>query len=119
MRWFLAAAGLAIVSTSGAAERRPILYDATALNIGINCQWQRHCMARQRSAMNRALTFVERNRPPQWRVELCNRNAGRSGYRVDWIGFDHCIRNSLLRPASLRMMKRARRSDSSARHEGG
>ncbi len=81
-------------------------YDPVALNIGVNCQWQSRCMADQRRAMNRALSFVAATRPPQWRVQLCNRNAGRGGYRVDWVGFDHCIRNSLLRPAALRTVKR-------------
>ena len=46
--------------------------------------------------------------PAHWRVELCNRNAGKGGYRVDWVGFDHCIRNAALRPSAraLRTTKR-------------
>jgi hypothetical protein len=82
------------------AQARPILYDAVALNIGVNCQWQSRCMVQQRSAMKRSLAFVSKARPPRWRVQLCNRNAGRSGYRMDWVGFDHCIRNETLRPAA-------------------
>jgi hypothetical protein len=74
-----------------------MLYDAVALNIGVNCQWQSPCMGQQRSAMKRALNYVADRRPPRWRVELCNRNAGRSGYRIDWVGFDHCIRNASLK----------------------
>src|SRR5438128_236762 len=68
--------------------------------IGINCQWQSHCIALQRRAMRRALNYVADMRPPQWRVQLCNRNANRGGYRVDWVGFDHCIRNSALKRLS-------------------
>jgi hypothetical protein len=58
--------------------------------------------------MKRALAYVARQRPPQWRVHLCNRNAGKGGYRVDWIGFEHCIRNMALRPSarSIRTTKR-------------
>lgn len=86
------------------AEVRPILYDPVSLNIGVNCQWQSRCMSQQHSAMRRALKYVARQRPPQWRVQLCNRNARRAGNRVDWIGFEHCIRNPALRP-----VKRTRR----------
>ena len=96
---FAAAAALNMAGMSAVAEARPILYDAIALNIGVNCQWQSHCMVQQRSAMKRALAFVTDARPAHWRVELCNRNAGRGGYRVDWVGFEHCIRNETLRPA--------------------
>ena len=99
MKWILGAA-IALIwlpAPSGAA-RRPLLYDPVALNIGINCQWQASCMSRQRGAMKKALAYVARISPPQWRVQLCNRNAGKSGTRVDWVGFDHCIRNPTLRP---------------------
>jgi hypothetical protein len=97
-RTFAAAAALAIIGTAATADQRPILYDAVALNIGVNCQWQSRCMAQQRSAMKRSLGYVTKSRPPQWRVHLCNRNAGRGGARIDWVGFEHCIRNAALRP---------------------
>jgi hypothetical protein len=58
--------------------------------------------------MARALTFVRKQRPPVWRVQLCNRNASRGRNRVDWVGFDNCIRNAALRPASTRTVKRRR-----------
>ena len=66
------------------------------------------CMSEQRLAMKRALSYVAKQRPPHWRVEMCNRNAGKGGYRVDWVGFDHCIRNTALRPSarSMKTMKR-------------
>jgi hypothetical protein len=99
-----AAAALTTVPATAPARARPMLHDPVALNIGVNCQWQARCMARQNSAMKRALSYVASHRPPQWRVQLCNRNASRSGHRVDWIGFDNCIRN-----ASLAVPKRPRR----------
>jgi hypothetical protein len=106
MKWILAGAALAIVPSVAGAERRPILRDPVALNIGVNCHWQSRCMTRQRSAMKRALGYVARTHPPQWRVQLCNRNASRGGYRVDWVGFDHCIRNAALRPPAAKKRKR-------------
>jgi hypothetical protein len=110
MKWILAtAAALATFPASAHAEQRPILYDAVALNIGINCQWQSNCMGKQRSAMKHALGFVAKKRPPQWRVQLCNRNASRGRVRVDWVGFNHCIRNSALKPPPTRARKRSRR----------
>lgn len=98
MKWILAAAAgaLATVSTGATSRARPILYDAVALNIGVNCQWQAHCMAQQRAAMKSSLGYVSSAHPPHWRVQLCNRNANRGGYRVDWVGFEHCIRNASL-----------------------
>jgi hypothetical protein len=96
-----AAGGMAAIFSSASA--RGILHDPVALNIGINCQWQERCMKLHRGAMKRALYFVRVKHPPQWRVQLCNRNASRGGYRVDWIGFDHCIRNSgFRRPSQAR-----------------
>jgi hypothetical protein len=106
MRWILgAAAALAMPSMDAGADARPLLYDAVALNIGVNCQWQSNCMAQQRSAMKHALAYVMKERPPHWRVELCNRNASRGGYRVDWIGYDHCIRNAALREPARKKRK--------------
>ena len=107
MERILVAAALAAIPLSASAARTPALHDPVALNIGVNCQWQPRCMAQQRAAMNRALRYVAKVRIPQWRIQLCNRNASRGGNRVDWIGFDHCIRNSdLRRPAGLRKRKR-------------
>jgi hypothetical protein len=110
MRWILAPAWMAVamLATSASAERRPMLYDPVALNIGVNCQWQSQCMAKQRAAMKRALHFVDNHRPPHRRVEMCNRNAARGGYRVDWIGFDNCIRNASLRVTRPRKRERSR-----------
>jgi len=97
MKWFLGAVTALIIVPPGAlAEARPMLYDAVALNIGVNCQWQQQCMGKQRNAMKRALYYVETRRPPHSRIQLCNRNASRGRNRVDWIGYENCIRNTSL-----------------------
>jgi hypothetical protein len=85
------------------------LHDAVVLNIGLNCQWQQRCMAQQHHAMKRALSYVSKKQPASWRVHQCNRNAARSRNRVDWVGFDNCIRNALLRPGPRAPMKRGRK----------
>jgi hypothetical protein len=88
--------GFAVASV--ARSTPPPLYDPVALDIGLNCAWQQRCIAQQKRAMGKALKFVAKSRPPAWRVQLCNKNAGRSATRVDWVGFDHCIRNETLHP---------------------
>ena len=104
MKGVLAAAAAAIaaaIGPAGAEARsgaRPPLYDPVFLNIGFVCRWEARCMDRQDDSMRRALKYVRNKKPPAWRVQLCNRNAGRKGQRVDWVGFDHCIRNQGLRP---------------------
>jgi hypothetical protein len=85
------------------------LHDAVALNIGLNCQWQVRCIEQQRKAMNRALSYVSKKRPAAWRIHQCNRNAARKRYRVDWIGFDNCIRNAALRAPRAMILKRGRK----------
>ena len=80
-------------SASGQVRRtHPVLS-----NIGGLCRWQNDCMFKQQRSMRSALEFVGSNRPPTWRVELCNRNASRARNKVDWIGFDSCIRNKRLK----------------------
>jgi hypothetical protein len=98
MRWVLGAVAASVMlPISADAVGRPMLYNAVALNIGVNCQWQSQCMASQRTAMKRALNYVAERKPPHWRVQLCNRNARKSPSRVDWVGYDNCIRNSALK----------------------
>ena len=109
MKWILAIAALAVLSTPSVAKQRPMLYDPVALNIGINCAWQQECMGRQRRAMNSALEYVAKRHLPHWRVQQCNRNASRGGVSMDWVGFDHCIRNTRLRPPSTRKLNKRRR----------
>lgn len=93
-----ATAGGADLPLSAAVSAAAPLRDPVALNIGLACQWQQSCIGNQRKAMKKALGFVRKKGPPTWRIELCNRNAARGRFRVDWVGFDHCIRNEALRP---------------------
>jgi hypothetical protein len=72
------------------------IFDPVALNIGLNCKWQAQCIKLQQRAMKRAVGFVRKKHPPEWRIHQCNRNAARGRYRVDWIGYDNCIRNAAL-----------------------
>jgi hypothetical protein len=80
------------------AAARPPLTDPVVLNIGLNCQWQSRCMKAQNKAMKHALKFLRKNPQPVWKIERCNHNAGRSGSRVDWVGYDHCLGNPSLTP---------------------
>ena len=102
MKWTLAAVLLGLGASAMPADAAAPLYDSVGLNIGLSCQWQRQCMAKQDRAMRRALYYVQTRRPPVWRVQLCNRNARRARNRVDWIGFDNCVRNTSLRPIRAR-----------------
>jgi hypothetical protein len=100
-QWTLvAAAALLAVLMPQPIEARSSapLYDPVALNIGLGCQWERRCMSDQQRAMKQALKYVRKDQPPAWRIHLCNRNASRNRFRVDWIGFNHCVRNAALRP---------------------
>ena len=110
MRWKPAAAGLvAILATTQGDARSssaPPLYDPVILNIGFVCRWEARCMNRQDDARKDALKYVRKRNPPDWRIQLCNRNAGRKGQRVDWVGFHHCIRNEALRPEPTRRRPR-------------
>jgi hypothetical protein len=101
MKWTLGAVlVLATTPSASGAARRPILYDPVALNIGVSCHWQSRCMERQRAAMTRGLSYVAKRKPSQSLVHLCNRNASRGGGRIDWVGFDHCIRNPVMKRRS-------------------
>jgi len=87
---------LALVMSARPARAAAPLYDPVVLNIGINCQWQQHCQQQQRKAMADAAKFIAAKHPPLWKIHLCNRNARRSAARVDWVGFNRCIRNKRL-----------------------
>ena len=58
-----AAAAAAVLPMGASAGARPILYDAVALNIGVNCQWQQRCMGQQRRALKDAQKFIANSRP--------------------------------------------------------
>jgi len=90
VKWTIAA--LLIAAASAASAAAPI-YDSVRLNIGLNCRWERKCIAAQTAAMHRALAYVRTRRPQHARIHQCNRNATRGRGRTDWIGFDNCIRN--------------------------
>ena len=86
-----------IASTASVASSRTPA-DPVSKNIRSNCNAQKRCIAQQRAAMRRALNYLAAVRPPEWKLQLCNKNASRGGVRVDWIGFENCIRNPGLRP---------------------
>jgi hypothetical protein len=87
---------LALAVSARPARAAAPLYDPVILNIGINCQWQQRCQQQQRKAMTDAAKFIAAKHPPLWKIHLCNRNARRSTARVDWTGFNSCIRNKRL-----------------------
>ena len=121
MRWKLAVATLiaaSAISGSEAVAQAP-LYDPVILNIGFVCRWNAHCMDKQKDAMNRALKFVRKKDPPTWRIQRCNKNAGKRGSRIDWIGFDNCIRNVSLAPLPQRPIPKPRKRPSSFIAERG
>jgi len=55
-------------------------------------------MTQQRTAMRLAMNYLATAHPPGWRLQVCNTNASRGVLRVDWVGFNNCIRNPALRP---------------------
>jgi hypothetical protein len=96
---------LALLPVPGAASAKlPPLRDPVFLNIGFVCQWRDSCIAKQRGANKKAMGYVNKYDPPAWKVQQCNRHASRyhGRGRVDWIGFNNCIRNKTIRPAVRR-----------------
>jgi hypothetical protein len=106
MKWAFAALLFALSSAVSAAQAAAPLYDSIGLNIGFNCRWQQSCIAEQQRAMKHSLAYVNKRQPPVWRVHLCNRNASRGRNRVDWVGFNNCIRNASLGPSARPARKR-------------
>lgn len=104
----LAFAALLLAPAAAGARAPPPLYDPVLLNIGMVCHWDNRCIERQKGAMNRALKFVAKTHPPSWRVQQCNRNAARGRLRVDWVGYDNCIRNAALRQQPPRRVQKRR-----------
>ena len=99
MKWTLALVAAAMCSAGAEARTKPPpLRNPALLNIGFVCRWQPRCIRQQEQAMERALKYVKKQRPPAWKIQLCNRNAGRNGTRVDWVGYNNCVRNPALRP---------------------
>ena len=108
MKGKLAIAILLLAPAGAEARTRPPLYDPVLLNIGMVCRWDNRCIERQKNAMKRATKYVAKYRPATWRVQQCNRNAARGRLRVDWVGYDNCIRNAALRPAPPRRVQKRR-----------
>ncbi len=99
----VALAGLAFAAAAASPARATApIYDPVALNIGISCQWQASCERRQRKALRDARRFIAATNPPTSKIHLCNRNARRGAARLDWVGFNACIRNSKPSPTRRR-----------------
>jgi hypothetical protein len=96
IRILVSVIALAFMESAGPARAAAPIYDPVVLNIGINCQWQPRCQQQQRKAMADAAKYIAAKHPPLWKIHLCNRNARRSTARVDWVGFNRCIRNKRL-----------------------
>ena len=47
MSWKLALVALALLGKAASTLAIPPLYEPVILNIGLNCQWQLHCMSDQ------------------------------------------------------------------------
>lgn len=92
-------AALAFLALGSAGRSTAPIYDPVALNIGINCQWQERCERRQHKALRDAARFIAAKNPPLSKIHLCNRNARRGPARVDWVGFNACVRNTRLSAA--------------------
>jgi hypothetical protein len=95
--WILPFSAIIALLISAAGNTQTRRAHPVIQNIGTLCKWQKACMAKQQHSMQRALSYVAVNRPASWRVHLCNRNASRARNKVDWVGFDACIRNKKLK----------------------
>ena len=93
-----ALAAFALISVAPEVRAMAPIYDPMTLNIGINCQWQPHCQRQQTKAMSDARKFIATYDVPLWRIHVCNKNARRGPARLDWVGFNSCIRNPQLVP---------------------
>lgn len=107
MKCALASVALALCPAGAAAAAQlPPLKNPAVLNIGFVCRWDDRCIDRQKGAMRSSLKYVAKYQPPAWKIQLCNRNAGRNGTRVDWVGFHNCVRNAELRPPAKARTRR-------------
>lgn len=106
----LAGVGSAMVCSAAAEARTnpPPLRNAALLNMGFVCRWQDPCIRKHQLAMVHALNYVKKYQPPAWKIQLCNRNASRNGTRVDWVGYNNCIRNPTLKPPPVRARRKRR-----------
>ena len=107
MKLRLTLLALALSCSAGAHARSdPPLRNPALLNIGFVCQWQQRCIDRQQKAMKSSTAYVKKYGPPAWKIQVCNRNAGRNGTRVDWVGYENCITNPQARPGAASSRRR-------------
>ena len=92
-RGIIAAATAALSCATPLHARIAPVHNPILVKIGLICRWDNGCIGDQLQAMSAALDYVERKSPPTTRIHACNRNASRGRNRVDWIGFNNCIRN--------------------------
>ena len=64
--------------------------------------------------MRRALKYLKQADPSPWQLQLCNHNAARQRLRIDWVGFDNCLRNTVLRPIPAKTPARASKAPARA-----
>ena len=85
---------LAMMATvDAAAQRRPPPVHPVVRNINSLCKSQDSCVQRQWRGMQAAFAYMRAKRLPVWKIEQCNRNAAKQRSRIDWVGFNNCIRN--------------------------
>ena len=119
MTWMLPLAAVLLLGEAAPSASRAPLQDRVALNIGINCRWEQQCIRSQQFGMRGAAQYIERYDPPLWRIHQCKRNAWRKGNRLDWTGFNNCVRNAAFRyqPPARRPSTGARRHKRPGRHK--
>ena len=97
MRRLAVIASLAFAPVAGAHAANPSVVHPVYRNIASICGGQKSCIDRQWRGMQRAFAYMRNKGVPVWKIDVCNRNATRKSRRIDWIGFDNCIRNTKLR----------------------
>ena len=89
---------LVFAASQAAEARRVPAIHPVVRNINLLCKSQSACVQRQWRAMQNAFAFMRAKRLPVWKIEQCNLNAAKQRTRIDWIGFNNCIRNPKVRP---------------------
>ncbi len=92
MTHWVAALLLGLAAAGAEAQRAPPIHPVVR-NINLLCKSQSSCVQRQWRSMQAAFAFMRARQLPVWKIELCNRNAAKQRSRIDWIGFNNCIRN--------------------------
>ena len=87
-----------MLGSSGALAAKPGVVHPVVRNISTLCKGDKACIQRQWKGMQSAFAYMRAKRPPIWKIEQCNRNASRQRNRVDWLGFNNCVRNPKVKP---------------------